>query len=225
MENTPACIGIILDGNRRWARTHGMLVPEGHRAGYERLKDVLTWSREAGVAHVVAYAFSTENWQRPEEEVGALMTLFTFVLEHEIDALVRERVRVRIVGNRSRFSEKLQQLMARAEEATAESYGITLHLLLSYGGRAEIVAAAQALATAGVPITEESFAAQLWTGDMPDPDLVIRTGGEQRLSNFLPWQTVYSELFFTDTLWPDFSHEEFTGILESFSARERRHGK
>lgn len=220
------CIGIIMDGNRRWARAHDLPVFEGHAEGYTRLQDVLRWSRAAGIPHVVAYAFSTENWQRSDEEVGYLMRLFRSVLENETKRMIEEHVRVRFVGDRARFSEEVQQMMENMETATAEAYDTTLHLLMSYGGRAEIMAAANALSEGkAVPATEDAFAQNLWSYPMPDPDLIIRSGGEKRLSGFLPWQSVYSELFFIDTFWPAFTKEEFTTILAEFAARERRRGK
>lgn len=221
-----SCVGIIMDGNRRWARAQGRPVFEGHAAGYRRLQDVLRWTRDEGIKHAAVYAFSTENWQRAEEEVGYLMKLFRSILKNETKKMIEERVRVRFVGDRARFDEDMQKMMADMEAATAERYDLTLHLLMSYGGRAEIVAAANALLCEGAaPVTEDAFAQKLWSHPMPDPDLVIRTGGEQRLSNFLPWQSAYSELFFVDTFWPDFSREEFDTVLEEFAARERRHGR
>ncbi|MFZ2500947.1 MAG: polyprenyl diphosphate synthase [Minisyncoccia bacterium] len=228
MTNTSGvtCVGFIMDGNRRWARARNVSVFEGHTEGYKKLKELLRWAHEAKIAHVVAYAFSTENWQRAEEEVGYLMKLFRSILENEAKSMIAERVRVRFVGDRSRFSKDMQAMMLSFEEATASEYDATLHLLMSYGGRAEIVATTNALLSEGVKVvTEESFAQKLLSQDMPDPDLIIRTGGERRLSNFLPWQSVYSELFFIDTLWPDFSREEFDAILAEFASRERRHGK
>jgi undecaprenyl diphosphate synthase len=228
MNGTPGinCIGIIMDGNRRWARAKGLSVPEGHAEGYKRLKEVLRLVRDAGIKHAAVYAFSTENWQRAEDEVGYLMKLFRSILENETKELIADRVRVVFIGDRARFTPDMQSMMAAMEKATSENYEVTLHLLMSYGGRAEIVAATNALLVSGeTNITEDSFAEKLWSHPMPDPDLIIRTGGEKRLSNFLPWQTVYSELFFSDSFWPDFSKEEFDSILAEFSARERRHGK
>ena len=220
------CIGIIMDGNRRWARAHDKAVFEGHNEGYKKLQEVLRWSREAGISDVVAYAFSTENWQRSEKEVGYLMELFRSILENETQKMIEEHVQVRFIGDRSRFSDDMQQMMARMEKATSEVYDITLHLAMSYGGRAEIVAATNALLAEGTTqVTEETFAHKLWSHAMPDPDLIIRTGGEKRLSNFLPWQSVYSELFFTDSFWPAFTKEEFDSILVEFAQRERRRGK
>lgn len=215
-----------MDGNRRWARAHDKPVFEGHSEGYKNLQNVLGWARDAGIPHVVAYAFSSENWQRSEEEVGYLMKLFHSVLEKETGKMIEERVRVRFVGDRARFSEDLQKMMEKMETATAQDYGITLHLLMSYGGRAEIVAAAKALLDEATTVIDEAaLERNLWSYPMPYPDLIIRTGGEKRLSNFLPWQSTYSELFFIDTFWPAFMKEEFEGVLAEFAARERRRGK
>lgn len=220
------CIGIIMDGNRRWARERNLPVFEGHAEGYKRLQEVVRWTREAGIPNAVAYAFSTENWQRSSEEVGYLMKLLRSILENETKKMLDEKVRVRFVGDRSRFGEDMQQMMKKMETATEVSYDITLYLLMSYGGRTEIVAAANALLAEGViAVTEDTFSHKLWSYPMPDPDLIIRTGGEKRLSNFLPWQSAYSELFFSNCFWPDFTREEFNSILAEFAARERRHGK
>lgn len=225
-ENSISCVGVIMDGNRRWAKENGLPAYEGHAEGYKKLKEVVRWVREAGIPHAVVYAFSTENWQRSEQEVGYLMTLFRSILERETKHMLEERVRVRFVGDRSRFSDDVRRLMGDMEAATALAHDITLHLLMSYGGRAEIVAAANALLQERVPlIIEETFARALGSHPMPDPDLIIRTGGEKRLSNFLSWQSVYSELFFTDTKWPAFTKEEFDAILAEFALRERRRGK
>ena len=224
--SAPACIGIIMDGNRRWAKAHGMPVFEGHNEGYKKLKEVLRWARNANIPHVAAYAFSTENWQRSEEEVGFLLKLFRNVLENETKKMLDERVRVRFIGDSTRFSDDIQEMMRKMEKETESEYDITLHLAMSYGGRAEIVAAVNSLLEEEATlITEDAFAHNLWSYPMPDPDLIIRTGGEKRLSGFLPWQSVYSELFFSDALWPDFSREEFDSILVEYTNRERRHGK
>lgn len=215
-----------MDGNRRWASSHGRLSFEGHAEGYKKLEEVVRGTRDAGIPHVVAYAFSTENWQRSSEEVGYLMKLFRSVLENETKKMIDERVRIRFVGDTSRFSEDMRNMMEKMEKATREKYDITLHLLMSYGGRAEITAAVNAfLAEGAAGVSEDDVAHKLWSSDIPDLDLIIRTGGEKRLSNFLPWQSVYSELFFTDTLWPDFTKEEFDSILSEFTLRERRRGK
>lgn len=220
------CVGIIMDGNRRWAKEKGKPSLEGHKAGYEILAETAGWARDVKIPNLVAYAFSTENWGRSEEEVGYLMSLFRFIVNEQSDRMVKERVRVRFIGQRERFEKDLQEGMRRIEEATGKEYDITLHIALSYGGRAEIVAAAnQLLSEKSSPVTEEEFSKKLWSYPMPDPDIIIRTGGDMRLSGFLPWQNIYSELFFIPTLWPDFSKEEFEGIVEEFHSRERRRGK
>jgi len=220
----PACVGIILDGNRRWAKERGLPTFEGHRAGMENLKTAVRFVRESGVKHLVVYAFSTENWNRKEEEVAYLMDLFRESIQKQMKALGKEGVRIRFVGQRERFSDNLRQAMDEVEEETKGNDSLTLYVCLSYGGRAEIVAAANAAAASG-EITEDSLAENLWTAGMPDPDIIIRTSGEKRLSGFLPWQSVYSELFFTDTFCPAFTKEEFDAILAEFAKRERRHGK
>lgn len=224
-EQNLQCIGIIMDGNRRWARAHNLPVFEGHNEGYKKLEEVVRWAREESVPHVVAYAFSTENWQRAEEEVGFLIKLFRFVLENKMQTMLAEKVRVRFVGDLARFPEDIRAGMARVEEATARDYAVTLWIAVSYGGRAEILAATNALITRGEVVDEVAFERALWTEGMPDPDIIIRTGGEQRLSGFLPWQSAYSELFFVNAWWPDFSQEEFHRILTEFRGRERRRGK
>lgn len=222
----PQCIGIILDGNRRWAKANGLSTLEGHRRGYEKIKDIMSWAKEAAVPFVVVYAFSTENWNRSLKEVSYLMGLFKEALTHKLQELKKEGLRVRCIGERSRFSSELQELMRTAEEETAPLPGPTLVLALSYGGRAEILQAARRVATEGkTGVTEEEFSSYLWSAGIPNPDLIIRTGGEKRLSGFLTWQSVYSELFFIDTYLPDFSKGEFQDILTEFGRRERRMGR
>jgi len=218
------CVGIILDGNRRWAKARGLPTLEGHRAGMETVTNAVRFIRESGVKHLAVYAFSTENWNRESAEVSYLMSLFREAMQKQMRELGKEGIRIRFVGQRERFSADLQKAMHNTEEDTRRNDAFTLWVCLSYGGRAEIVAAANAAAGNG-DITEESFARHLWTAEMPDPDIIIRTSGEKRLSGFLTWQSVYSELFFTDTKWPDFSKEEFDSILAEFAQRERRRGK
>ncbi len=220
----PVCVGIILDGNRRWAKEHGLPTLEGHRAGSEKLKEVIHFVRESGISHLVVYAFSTENWNRQKEEVSYLMDLFRKAVQKEMKELGKEGVRIRFVGQRERFSADLQRAMNVTEEETRKNDTFTLWVCLSYGGRAEIVAAAKAAAKGG-EVTEETLMQNLWTAEMPDPNIIIRTSGEKRLSGFLPWQSIYSELFFTDTKWPAFTKEEFDSILAEFAQRERRRGK
>jgi len=223
--SAPACVGIILDGNRRWAKENGVSKLEGHRAGMETLKKTVRFVRDSDIKHLIVYAFSTENWNRDKDEVSYLMDLFREAIKKEMNELGKENVRVRFVGQRERFSDDLQRAMGDIEKKTEKNDAITLWVCFSYGGRAEIVAAAAAAAVADVPITEESLSENLWTAGMPEPDIIIRTGGEKRLSNFLLWQSAYSELFFTDTLCPDFNKEEFDAILAEFASRERRRGK
>lgn len=222
------CIGMIMDGNRRWAKAKGLPTLQGHEAGFNKLKEVVRWAKARGIKHLMVYAFSTENWNRSEEEVGYLMDLIRRVFKpgaEELADLKKEGGRLRFVGQRERFSQDLQDALAFAEKDTAEGE-LTLWVGLSYGGRAEIIAAVNKLLEEGrEQVTEEDINDALWTAGMPDPDIIIRTSGEERLSGFLPWQGVYSELFFTKTYWPDFSEEEFDAILAEFVARERRHGK
>lgn len=224
LASVPKCIGIIMDGNRRWAKAKGLPTFEGHRRGYEKLKETMRWAKTAGVPYVIVYGFSTENWNRSKEEVSYLMGLIRLGLTGELEVFKKEGIRVRCIGDLSRFSRDLQKLMKKAEQETADLPGPTLVLALSYGGRAEILAAATAVARGG-KITEQLFSDCLWTRGIPDPDLIIRTSGEMRLSGFLSWQAVYSELFFTKTFWPDFGEEEFKSIIEEFSKRKRNFGK
>ena len=224
----PKSVGVIMDGNRRWAAAHGLPKLEGHRRGYEVLKEFARAAFDRGIENIFAFAFSTENWQRTEEEVSYLVKLLRWVLESELDEFIKEGVRLRLVGDRARFGEELSALMASAEEKTKDGKRGTMCILLSYGGRAEIVAATQKIIASGLKLEaldEKIFGDNLWTAGLPDPDLVIRTGGVERLSNFLSWQSAYSELFFTPTLWPDFTKEEFFKILEEYGSRERRFGR
>ncbi|MDB5244859.1 MAG: UppS [Parcubacteria group bacterium] len=224
----PRCVGIIMDGNRRWAKARGVPAVEGHRAGGETLKKVLGWAKAAGVEHLIFYTFSTENWNRSEEEVSYLLRLIGEYLKTELDHFKSEGGVLHYVGDLSRFSEKMREVFRESEMETAVNPGPHIYFALNYGGRQEIANAVRAI-VAEHPnpeeITEEYIAGHMQTGAMPDPDLILRTSGELRLSGFLPWQSVYSELFFTKTLWPDFSKEEFDAILAEFAERERRHGK
>lgn len=232
--DTPNSIGFIMDGNRRWARAKGMPTFEGHRRGGEVFSKCVEWVRDAGIAHAVFYAFSTENWNRSKDEVSYLMDLF-----HEnLDALEKRmndndsgkksdrKIRIRIIGRREDFAEDLQKQMTELEERSLQykDAATTIWVALSYGGRAEIIEAANKAVEAGEKVTEETFQNLLWTREMPDPDLIIRTSGEQRLSNFVTWKSVYSELFFTKTFWPDFSQKEFEKIVEDYMTRQRRRG-
>ena len=215
-----------MDGNRRYAKERGMPTLEGHRKGAEKILEVVEWAKEAGVKELVFYTFSTENWNRATEEVNYLMSLVKKFFSESSGRLEESGVRVRVLGSRERIPEDVRVALEAVEERTKQGTLLTASFAFSYGGRAEILDAVNQLIKEGVTnVTEETFANSLYTKGLSDPDLIIRTGGEMRLSNFLPWQSVYSELFFTETKWPEFSKEEFQGILESFAARERRRGK
>lgn len=218
------CIGMILDGNRRWARERNLPTLEGHRRGFENLKEVARWVRDRNIPHMVVYAFSTENWNRSPEEVDYLMDIFRAAIRESREELGKEGVRVRFLGQRERFAEDIQVGMRETEEKTAGNARMTMWICLSYGGRAEITEAAKAAAARG-EITEEAIRRNMWSAEMPDPDIIVRTSGEHRLSNFLLWQAAYSELFFIQPHWPDFSEKILDEILAEFAARERRHGK
>jgi len=225
-KQTPLCIGMIMDGNRRFAKEQGLSFVEGHTQGYEKLKEVVEWMKDAGIPNLIVYAFSTENWNRPEGEVSFLMSLLRKVLAEELGEFDEKGVRLIFAGDLTRFSEDIQKLMSKAEEKTKNNNKHTLVLCVSYGGRTELIHTINNLLREGAEsINEEEFSQALWTKGIPDPDIIIRTGGEKRLSGFLPWQSVYSELFFPKTFWPAFSKEEFLDILKEFSSRERRKGK
>lgn len=225
MPSRPRSIGVIMDGNRRWAKEQGLSTLEGHKAGLEKIKELMRWAKDAELEEVILYAFSLENWNRSTEEVEYLMALFEHAFGSWIDEVIAEGVRVRFVGDRTRASEKLQQLMANIEEQSRNGTR-TLTIAFSYGGRQEILAAVNALLQEGkTQVSEEEFRNAMWSAGSIDPDLIIRTSGEQRLSNFLPWQSVYSELFFISTKWPALSREEFFSILDAYASRVRRMGK
>jgi undecaprenyl diphosphate synthase len=213
-------VAIIMDGNARWARERGLPVLEGHRVGAQTLKQTVRNAVRLGIEELTVYAFSTENWTRPEDEVQGLMAMFAELIESETPELDEEGVRMRFVGRRERVSRELVERMDWAEQVTADNTRMTLFVAFNYGGRAEIVDAARRF-TGG---DEEDFARLLYAPDMNEPDVLIRTSGEHRLSNFLLWQTAYSELVFSDVLWPDFDMDELERALEEFGARERRFG-
>lgn len=223
------CIAFIMDGNRRWAKARGKKGFEGHTEGYKKLKEILGWVKDVGINDAIVYAFSTENWKRTEEEVGALMKLLTFALSNEVDSLVKQGVRLKFAGDLTLFDASFREMLAKAELKTKNNGPLTLTVALSYGGRAEILNAVKVISKLTKEeieiMDEESLKKYLWTGETADPDLIIRTGGELRMSNFLPYQSVYSELFFTKTLWPDFSRAEFDLILKEFGERKRNRGR
>jgi undecaprenyl diphosphate synthase len=229
-ENVPKHVAVIMDGNGRWALARGKKRLAGHRAGVDALERMLGWCRDAGVKILTVYAFSTENWKRPAEEVSGLMKLFSTFIRLKTRKLMREGVRFRVIGRRGDLPPALAASIARVEEKTA-SFEQQLVLAVSYGGRAEIVDAARRLvaeAAAGQirpeDVDEALVGNRLYAPDLSDPDLIIRTSGEQRISNFLLWECAYSEFFFTDVLWPDFSREDFDAALASYAARDRRKG-
>jgi undecaprenyl diphosphate synthase len=213
-------VAIITDGNGRWARAHGVPVNEGHSAGADTVKARLRDAAELGIKELTVYSFSTENWSRPAAEVDGLMAMFSQRVAGETPELNEEGVRMRFIGRREGLSDQLVEQMAGAEVLTAANDQITLFVAFNYGGRAEILDAAARYGGGG----EEAFRALLYAPEMHDPDLIIRTSGEQRLSNYLLWQSAYSELVFRDELWPDFSREAFAASLSEFAARKRRFG-
>ena len=226
-EKLPRHVGVIMDGNGRWAEMRGLPRFEGHRRGAERAREVIKASNSLGIEYLTLYIFSLENWQRPPGEVTMLMRLLERYLGNELQELLRDGIRFRAAGELWRLPDNIQSLLMRAEQDTVSNTGLTLVASLSYGGRNEIVRAARKAVAAGMKpedLTEESFADLLDTAGIPDPDLVIRTSGEMRLSNFLTWQTAYSELYFTPVHWPDFTAEEFERALTSYTARDRRFG-
>jgi undecaprenyl diphosphate synthase len=227
----PRHVAIIMDGNGRWAQQRGLPRVAGHRAGAEALRRALQAAAEHGVEVLTVYAFSSENWRRSAEEISELTALMRFYLERELKTLAKEGVRLKLIGDYSAFGPDLVEQLERAVERTAENTRLTLVIALNYGSRAEIAATAQILAMKAVAgevepsrIDEQSITAELQTRDLPELDLLIRTSGEVRLSNFLLWQAAYAELLFLDTLWPDFDEQGFADALDQFAARQRRFG-
>jgi undecaprenyl diphosphate synthase len=220
----PAAVAIVMDGNSRWASSRGLSVADGHRAGSRALRPVVETSIDLGIESLAVYAFSTENWTRPSEEVQALMQIFGETIDRELGDLAKEGVRTRFVGRRDRAPGWLQAKMAELERATESESRLKLWIAFDYGGRAEIVEAARRLAASGEPVDEESFARHLYEPQMPDPDVVVRTSGEVRISNFLLWQLAYAELVFTDKLWPDFGPDDLRAAVAEYARRRRRFG-
>jgi len=220
----PSCVGFIMDGNRRFASEQGIGELEGHQAGKEKFLEVIEWVAEKEIPHAVFYAFSTENWKREKEEVEHLMFLFRELLVQFKKEASERKINVRIVGRQEDLPKDIQNSIKELEAKTT-NHKTTIWVAISYGGRAEIVSAINKAIALGEEIDEEKFSQLLWTAGMADPDIIVRTSGEQRLSNFLPWQSVYSELFFTDTYWPAFTKPEFERILSEYATRERRVGR
>jgi undecaprenyl diphosphate synthase len=224
---TARSVAIIMDGNGRWAEQRGLPVAEGHRAGTRALRRTVEAAIDLGVESLAVYAFSTENWARPVDEVEDLMEIFGETIERELPDLAREGVRVRFVGRRDRAPAALLRQMEALEHDTAENTRLRLWICFDYGGRAEVVQAVQRIVASGVgpdAVDEELIAANLADPEMPDPDLLVRTSGELRISNFLLWQLAYAELVFTDTLWPDFDADDLRAALDQFAQRRRRFG-
>lgn len=215
-----------MDGNRRWAQTMGLPHSAGHAAGYRKLKKVIKWAKEAGIKHLIVYAFSKENWNRSQAEIDILLNLLRRVMKEAENWAKKDKIRIKFIGIKKDFPKDIKEAMYNLEKMTASNKNFTLGIAASYGGRAEIISAVRRIDEKKLKkITEKQFEKYLWTHSFPDPDLVIRTSGEMRLSGFLPWQSVYSELYFSKTLWPAFSKREFLRILEEYSGRDRRIGK
>jgi undecaprenyl diphosphate synthase len=226
-DDRPHAVAIIMDGNGRWARLHGVPIAEGHRAGTRAVRRTVEAAIDLGIESLTIYAFSTENWARPEEEVADLMVIFAETIERELPDLCKQGVRVRFIGRRDGVPEELVRKMTELEDETAGNKRLDLWVALNYGGRAEIVDAARRLVEEGVTpedVDDDALAQRLYAPDLPDPDLLIRTSGERRISNFLLWQLAYAELVFVDTLWPDFDADELRAALDDFASRRRRFG-
>lgn len=223
-KKVPRHIGFIMDGNGRWAKLRGKSRSYGHKKGADVIEEVVSACFDEGVQAVSLYAFSTENWSRPKEEIDTIFDLLEKFLRRYENKLVNERIRLIISGDLSEISEKLRNRSISVMKNTERFVGKTLNIAINYGGRAEIVRAAKLLSETGEPITEENLAGRLYTTGLPDIDLVVRTSGESRLSNFFLWQCAYAELYFTDVLWPDFKTEELKKALDWFAGRKRRFG-
>lgn len=231
MEHLPRHVAIIMDGNGRWAKARGMPRKAGHAAGAENFRTIATFAKELGLAYLTVYAFSTENWKRPADEVDAIMALLEKYLHEAIETMAADKVKMAFFGDLTRLSGKLQALCHETEEISKGYDGCQVNICLNYGGRDEILRAARAFASDCLEgradanhLTEEGFGRYLFSAGVPDPDLIIRPSGEVRTSNFLLWQSAYSEFYFTDVLWPDFSKEELLRALEDYQHRSRRYG-
>ena len=228
-ERLPKHIAIILDGNGRWAKKRGLPRTAGHARGAENFRKIATYCKNIGVDYLTVYAFSTENWKRPPEEVKTIMKLLNNYLHEAIDTMERDHIKMKVLGDVSGLSPELQELVRKTDEISARYDGFQANICLNYGGRDEIVHAAKRCAedlAAGKisELDEEGFGRYMYSADIPDPDLLIRPGGEKRISNFLLWQCAYSEFYFTDVLWPDFSTDELDKAIAEFQSRDRRYG-
>lgn len=221
----PSHIGYIVDGNRRWAKSFGLPTYEGHLAGYNALKDVITATQNAGVYYASIYAFSTENWQRGEGETGKLMKLALRLFKTDLHELIEQNIRLLVLGNHDDLDKKIVQAAQQAEAATAHCTGLTVALCFNYGGQQEIVDAARAVSESGQQITRQSLTEQMYHPEVPPIDIIVRTSGEKRLSNFMLWRSAYSELIFIEKYWPDMTAEDVTAIIEEYNRRRRRFGQ
>lgn len=223
----PKHIVLFPDGNRRWAKEQGISISNGYLKGKDKFNDFLRWCKARGVLVVTVFGFSSENWKRPQDQVDFLMQVFEKYLGEGIESFNQEGVRVRVIGQKYKLSDSLKKVVEKVEEATASNAAMHLNLAVSYGGRWDIVNAAKELIKKGIDpetLTEDIFASYLSTDGLPEPDLIIRAGGEMRLSNFVLWQGAYSELYFSNKLWPDFSEEDLQAALQEFDSRQRRYG-
>ena len=220
----PRHIAVIMDGNGRWAKKRGLPRTAGHKVGAEVFRDIATYCKELGVEYLTVYAFSTENWKRPADEVSTIMGLLEQYLHEAIDTMEKDHIRLRFFGDMSVLSPELQALAHRTDDISTHYDGFQANICLNYGGRAELLRAAQRCAERGLDWTEENLSANMYSAGIPDPELVIRPGGEMRLSNFLLWQCAYSELYFCDTLWPDFTRQELDKAIIDYQRRDRRFG-
>ena len=226
-EYLPVHIAIIMDGNGRWAARRSLPRTAGHAVGAETFRRVATYCKDIGIQFLTVYAFSTENWKRSTEEIDIIMELLEKYLYESIEKMEKDRVKMKFLGDTSVLSPKLQALIKETEEISKKFDGVQVNICLNYGSRTEVLRAAEKYAEeriADSPLTEETFSKYLYTADIPDPDLIIRPSGEMRLSNFLLWQSAYSEFYFTDTLWPDFDEEELNRAIAVFQSRDRRFG-
>ena len=224
MSRLPRHIAIIMDGNGRWAKKRGLPRTAGHKIGAETFRDIAAYCRELGVEYLTVYAFSTENWKRPKDEVDTIMGLLEQYLQEAINTMKKDQIRLRILGDATALSPKLQRMIDEANTVSSRNTGFQANICLNYGGRAEILQAARLCAENGEAWTEENFEKYLWSHDIPDPELIIRPSGELRLSNFLLWQCAYSEFYFCDTLWPDFDRKELDKAIINYQRRDRRFG-
>ena len=221
-------LGVIMDGNRRWAKAHNLPSPAGHKKGVDSLRTITRACDDFGIKYLTVYAFSTENWNRKKEEVDFLMDLVAVTLKNELDDMHKEGVKISFIGDNSKLSDKLQEVTLNAQEKTKNNEGVNLQIALNYGARDEITNAVKQIVSEGLKvedITKDTISMHLYTSDIPDPDILIRTGGEKRISNYLLWQIAYSEIIVVDEFWPDFDKTSFERCLDEYARRQRRFGK